>query len=748
MSLSPVRKITIGLAVAAALVVVLAVIAFASAERFVANTTAISSIQETRTALLGVSSAFETAEGGARGYLITHDTAARQRYLSSVDSLAAMTVRLARRTADEPGQQARLRMVRALLDSSTARITPLVTDSTAPLVPVEEARQLTIGGADLVRHQLVTMDRIEQQQYADRIEAENRGRRTLVGLVALCAVCSVVFAWLMRRSLVRDLTGRARAQAALRASEAKFAGILDIAADAIITVDERQRIIHFNQGAETVFGYPTAEMIGQPINLLLPPEVIDGHRTHVEEFGASAVAARRMGGRREVLGRRRSGEHFPVEASISKLRTPDGMLFTAVMRDITERKRLEHHEHVLAAAGAQLAATLDYEATLRLAVALPVGTIGDWAVIDVVEQPGEVPHLRRIASTHADPQHNDVLQAYGTRRLHWDAPSEVLDVLRHGRSRLLADVTSDWLEAHAEDATELEILQRLDIGSLLIVPLIARGRAFGVLTIGSLRSRPRLDQYALELAQALADRAAMTIDNARLYRDAQQATRGRDEVLAAVSHDLRNPVSAIAMIAQRLVSNPPARAEDRRELYATIVDSAQMMYKLMRDLLDVASIEAGRLSVHTAPELVAPMIDAAIALVSGHPRAAEVPISSLASPDLPPVVADRERIVQVLANLLDNALKFTERDTAVTVDARVDGDQVVFTVGDQGPGIPPEELPHLFERFWEARRNSLTRGTGLGLAIAQGIVTAHGGRIWVETAAGRGSAFHFTLRTT
>ncbi len=741
------RKITVGLGVASALVVALAVVAFVSGERFVATTRAIMTIQSRRLALVTLTTSLERAENAARSYAATGDSVARSAYARGVDSLGPALSRLGTLLADEPAQAARLAVVRGLVDSATGALGAVVAGGGRPDTARSTASMLTGSDAVLAaERQLQQMDRVESDNFATRLAEETNGRRWLLAIVAAVVLISVSFAWFIRRSLLRDLAGRARAEAALRASEAKFSGILNIAADAIVTVDLGQRILHFNRGAELMFGYRGDEVAGERLDMLLPEGVGPAHRQHIDGFARSQVMARRMGARQEVAGRRRSGATFPAEASISKLETPDGTLFTAVIRDITERKRLERHEHLLAQAGAQIAASLDYETSVRIAVGL-AATVGAWAALDIVEDGPADASLRRLVSRHKASLDDPALQSFGQRRLGPDAPSVVLDVIRTGQPALVAPVDDDWLEAHAEHADELDLLRRLEIGSLIVVPLMARETAFGALTIGSLRGEPLFDAADLELAQALASRVSMAIDNARLYGAAQQATRARDEVLAAVSHDLRNPVSAIAMIAERLVRNPPADVAARRELYATIAESARMMYQLMRDLLDVASIEAGRLTIHAVPELAAPIVESAVAMVSGHPQAGKVSIRVDASHDLPNVLADRERIVQVLSNLLDNALKFSEPGGTIVVSAAGDAEQVTFAVADQGPGIPSDELPHLFERFWHVQRNSLTRGTGLGLAIAQGIVNAHRGRIWVETAVGRGSTFRFTLPT-
>jgi signal transduction histidine kinase len=286
-------------------------------------------------------------------------------------------------------------------------------------------------------------------------------------------------------------------------------------------------------------------------------------------------------------------------------------------------------------------------------------------------------------------------------------------------------------------------LLQLGVGSWLCVPLIAHEEAIGALTIG--RHEATLRPADLDLAKAVAEIASLAIASAVLYRSAQRALSARDEVLAVVSHDLRTPASAITMCARTLLDHPPASAEERRALYATVLESANWMHRLMQDLLDAASIDAGRLSIVPERQELHTVLHGAVQ--AGMPGAIEAAVSlSAALPEeLPVVVIDRERTLQALANLVSNALRFTAGGGTVVISAMHRDGGVVISVRDSGTGIPPDHVPHLFDRFWQARQGGIGRGTGLGLAIAKGIVEAQGGRIWVESTVGEGSVFSFTV---
>lgn len=567
----------------------------------------------------------------------------------------------------------------------------------------------------------------------------------LLRLTVVAAV-GIVVAVFLQWAIARQLRRRKRADALLRASQNQLSGILAIAADAILLIDESHNIIQFNRGAEEIFGYPAAEIIGKPLELLLPDSAVGAHRSHVAAFARSGETARRMGARREVSGKRRNGMVFPAEASISKLDTPAGMRFCVVLRDATEQKRREQHEHLLSVSGAQLAASLEYEETLRVAAAVAVPTLGDWCVLDVIEEGvGERRTIRRVTSRHPEPARETVLLAMEERGLDWDSPSAVIDVLRTGKPLLLPSVDEDWLEAHSDNAAELTDINVLGVRSLLIVPLSGREAVFGALTIVRGLGRLPMDDDDLELARAIGLRVGLAIDNAVHFRAEHRATMARDEIMAIVSHDLRNPVNAIRMCVHSLTRNPPTNPEEQALLLGTIGESAEWMRRMIQDLVDVATIEAGKLQVEPAPQEVEPIILATVEMFAARAREGSKALRGDLPDGLPQIAADRSRIMQVLANLVDNALKFTHDGGQVTLSAVVQEEMVVFTVADTGAGIPAEHLPYLFDRFWYARGKSLTHGSGLGLAIARGIVTAHAGRIWVETAEGKGSAFRFTL---
>lgn len=567
--------------------------------------------------------------------------------------------------------------------------------------------------------------------------------RLAQALVVILMILAVFLAWIAYASLHDDIQRRTAVESALRASEAKFSGILEIAADAIISVDDRQRIVHYNSGAERIFGWKAADALGKELSFLLPERYRGGHSQFVHGFGRTAERSRQMGERRAIAGLRRDGTEFPAEASISKLVLGGGeRIYTVLLRDVTDRARREEAQQHLTRAVAVLGETLEVAATERSIVQLPVGWLGDGAVLDLAVGTGT---LRRVVATPEDPELARVLAQMAEQRIDMDSPSRVVDVFRRARVEHVPVVDDEWLEAHTDSPKELAQAKAMQVRALLLLPLVARDHVLGVMSIFRTAGGSAFTAEEIGIAQELALRAAFALDNARLYETAQQATIARDHALGVVSHDLRNPISAIGMCARALLAATPADDAERRALVTTIADSTDLTQRMIRDLLDVASIELGRLNIERRALSLPPVLSQAIELFRRDAAERGVTLALDELDWLPEVNGDEQRVVQVLANLLGNALRFTDRGGSVRVGARRTESMVEIAVHDTGAGIPPSEMPRIFERYWTVRRNAPKGGTGLGLAIARGIVEAHGGAIWAESTLGKGSSFRFTL---
>jgi signal transduction histidine kinase len=409
--------------------------------------------------------------------------------------------------------------------------------------------------------------------------------------------------------------------------------------------------------------------------------------------------------------------------------------------DVTERKRFEKEQQFLAEAGAALAASLDYDQTLATVAHLVVRDFADWCVVDVIDENGTI---RRLKVVSRDPSKADVHTLLEHMRIDRDRPYLLRVAFETKQSFLIEHVTFEQLESFAQGPEHLQALRGMSPTSLMGVPLLRHGRLLGVVAFISSTESRRYGQSDLRLAEALADRAAIAIENARLYRASVSAIQLRDQVLGVVAHDLRNPLSTILLQAGALKRLDPEAERRSQKQAEAIRRAATRMNRLIQDLLDVAVMESGQLTITrsrlSARELIVGAVDTQRPLASSSSLELRIDLDR----DVPDIWGDRDRLLQVFENLIGNGIKFTKAGGCITVGATSRDHEVIFRVADTGSGIPPENLPHVFDRFWQATSTD-RQGAGLGLPITKGIVEAHGGRIWVESTPYHGTIFSFTI---
>ncbi len=396
-------------------------------------------------------------------------------------------------------------------------------------------------------------------------------------------------------------------------------------------------------------------------------------------------------------------------------------------------------QEILVEAGTRLAQSLDFETTLSTVAEVCVPPLADYVLVDVLED-GE---LVRGAVRAAETELQEALEDAAPRPPRPSDPSPIRQVLESGEGLRLGDPGEEWGERIGLVDVGEEARSRLRPVSLMVLPLVARGRTGGVLTLAATRPDHPFSDHDFRVGQALASRAALALDNARLHRESQEAIRARDETLGVVSHDLRNPLNVISAAAGLLLDIPLSEEKKEQQL-RTIRRAAERMNLLIQDLLDVSGIEAGRFRVEPERADPARMLSDACEMMEPLARKREIRLECRRPEESPMVLADPERMLRVFSNLIGNALKFTPPGGLVELGGEVVDRGIRFWVRDTGPGIPAEDVPHLFERFWKGGSGS-NDGAGLGLPIAQGIVEVHGGRIEVESEEGEGSVFHFVL---
>jgi PAS domain S-box-containing protein len=517
---------------------------------------------------------------------------------------------------------------------------------------------------------------------------------------------------------VRDITDRKRA-------EARFRALLESAPDALVTVNREGRISLVNTQAERLFGYDRLALLGRPVDLLLPRRL---RGAEAQQRLSATVGDTTDRAPFELSAMRSDGSDFPVEISLSPLEDEDGVITISVIRDITARKRAEAAQRFLAEASALLAASLDYETTLASVARLAVPFLADACTVDVVEDDGAA-HPLAVAVT--DPAGAALSGKLG------DLPQQVL---RSGTALL----------AMASEPMAPPVLRESAFRAVLLVPLVFRQRTFGVISFAAAESRRDYGTADVELAEELAHRCALAIENARLYREAQSAVRLRDEFFSVAAHELKTPVAALLAFTQFMLKRgerqrtlPPAQVRDALE---EVHWQSDRIARLVSQLLDTSRLDAGKFAVHPQLTELTGLVGEAVRTArrsTGHHM-----LSLRAEPDLWGLV-DPVYFEQVLTNLVDNAIKYSPDGGGIEVDLRhVDPRRVRLSVRDHGIGIPPEHRARIFDRFYQAHAGQHfagVAGMGLGLYISRRIVELHGGTITLESPADGGVLVAVTL---
>lgn len=401
--------------------------------------------------------------------------------------------------------------------------------------------------------------------------------------------------------------------------------------------------------------------------------------------------------------------------------------------DVSSLKRSEERLRLLADASVVLGSSFEIDRTLATVVRSLTPAFADVAFVDLVDG-GTVRRVEVSASPGTSPAFVERLRSSTM------APTDMSEPLL-----LTGAAPAALAMVLGEGADCARLIEEARATSIMFVPMRIRDRAVGLLGLVSCRPASRYTAGDLTFATDLAMRAAMAVDNARLYRRANQALQARQDILSVVSHDLKTPLSSLLISARMMAGRPPA-AERRkaRTHLERINQSAAQMQRIIDDLLDAASIDAGRLSIDRRDHEAGRLIREAVALL--QPLAMEKSIRLEAEPlgEAMWVVCDAARVVQVLTNLIGNAIKFAPESGTVTVGVALEAGFARFRVHDDGPGIPKSVMRKLFERFVQAKETK-HRGRGLGLYISKGIIDAQGGTIWLESEPGLGTAAYFTL---
>ncbi|CAN5479827.1 hypothetical protein BH24GEM3_BH24GEM3_03870 [soil metagenome] len=519
--------------------------------------------------------------------------------------------------------------------------------------------------------------------------------------------------------------------------------LLESTTEGIYGVDLRGRCTFLNRAASHMLGYTPEECLGQNMHRLIHHSYPDG--TPYPEEECRVFRALREGSavrvESEVLWRK-DGTSFPASYASSPI-CESGVAQGAVVTfaDITERKQEEEAQRFFSEAGKVLAASsLDYTATLKLLVRLSAPALGDWCSLYIFREDGQI---ERLEIAHADPEKEKVAQALKRYPIDPEGSHPAFTVLKTGEPILLPEIPEAMVAAVAQDEEHLRILRELGMRSGMVVPLTARGRILGSMTIVAAESRRRYTEEDLVVAQEFARRAALAVDNARLYRESQEANRTKAEFLATVSHELRTPLNAVTGYASLLREGIPVPLpEESLDYVDRIGHSARHLLHLIEDILTFSRLETGQEVIRARPIQVQELLAEVRAII--EPMAQEKGLRlTIEAPDEPVQLhTDPRRLRQILHNLLDNAIKFTAAGE-VALSVHREGDRVWFRVRDTGIGIAPQDWKKIFEPFKQLEQSNtrVAGGTGLGLSVTDKLVRLLGGRLELESEAGEGSTF-------
>ena len=599
-----------------------------------------------------------------------------------------------------------------------------------------------------------------------------------------------------------------RAKEAESIQRLRNAAVVDIALDCIITIDHDGLILEWNPAAERTFGYSRSAVLGRQLaETIIPPQYREAHYNGFARYRQTGEA-HILGKRVELEGMRADGSVFPIELAITRVPLPGLPVFTAYLRDLTLRRRLEVTQQLLLRASEVLLTYLDTDAMLCNLSNVVVPAFADWYTVDVVE-PDQA--IRRIETKHRDPSKIEAAHALAARYANRpESQFGARAVVRSGRSQLVSAVTDDMISDIARDPQHLRLLRNLGLRSFIVAPLRGRDTILGALTFFTAESGRRFDAHYLKVAEDLASRAALAIDNGRLFADveegrrlleeqateletqaaelesvaaeleqsnnhlrsanqdlaertrdaerarreaesarleADEANRAKSEFLAAMSHELRTPLNAIIGYAQLLDVgiHGPVTAEQQADL-GRIQRSSQHLLGLINDILNYAKVESGRLEYDITSTGVDQSLIEVEELVA--PLAAEKQITYRLRTACPGafVCADAEKLRQILVNLLSNAIRYTPQGGCVDVLCSARHQEVFIDVIDTGVGIPADKLDAIFEPFVQVDRYAGQRqGTGLGLAISRDLARGMHGDLTVRSEVGRGSIFTLHL---
>ncbi|MDZ7956253.1 ATP-binding protein [Nostoc sp. DedQUE09] len=544
----------------------------------------------------------------------------------------------------------------------------------------------------------------------------------------------------------------------------RYQELFDFAPDGYLVTDTFGTILEANRAASKHLNISQRFLIGKPLLTFIAQsdhQAFFNYLTQLQQID--------RGGEWEVCLQPREKICFDVALTVVTVRNEKGkpVALRWLMRDISQRKHLElqrqqlfdneqaariaaqaaeKRSNFLAEASRVLASSLDYRTTLTSVAQLAVPTLADWCIVDVVEN--NLPVFTNPVIIASEPAKEALIRELQQRYpIPVDADYGPPKVLRTGKPELVTNILESSLQKKSSNEEHFSLLRQLQINSQMVVPLLLRERKLGTILFASAQPGRHYTTVDLEMAEELAQRAAFAIDNAQLYRQAQEANRIKEEFLAIVSHELRTPLNSMLGWVQLIRTRKWNEATTYKAL-ETIERNAQLQRKLIEDILDISRIVQGQIRLNIRKVDLLPVIQAAIEAVYPTSEIKNIKIESNLDSSVGQVMGDAERLQQVIWNLLSNAVKFTPNGGRVEVHLEQVNSNAQITVSDTGKGISTDFLPYIFERFRQAD-STTTRadnGLGLGLAIVHHLVEMHSGTVYAfSEGEGKGAKFTVSL---
>lgn len=691
-------------------------------------------------------SVIKDAESGQRGFLLTGDETYLVPYQAAQLTIDEQLQQVSSAVSQSAAQRARVERLTDAVDRRMELLQGRI-DVYRSTGAVDEPGMHT--GQELMANIRTLVAEIEAEERAvlDERRREASAGRTQLGIAfALTTGVALLFLTISGITLTRAAREREQAAERLRDQREWLAVTLGSIGDAVIATDTATRITFMNSVAEELTGWTLAECTDRPVSEVF--QIINEDTRQPTESPITRVLreGKVVGLANHTLLLRRDGSEIPIDDSGAPIRSGSGAILGVVLvfRDITNQKRVEREQQLLVDANLALASSLDYDDTLDAVARLVMPRFADLCVVFALE--GQT--IRRVLSVHIEREHETELRALQSQLIDADGPHPAAQVMRSGDVMLNPVLSQELLQMLAQDSEQVRRMRGLIPLSQIIVPLTARQRTIGAVSFGRLSGRTPYDESELPLAEELARRTALALDNARLYGDMRAAVQVRDAFLSTAAHELRTPLTSllgqIQLLQRRSQRDDPLTERGQRSL-AVIAEQSSRLNRMIAAMLDVSRLEGGQLQLSREPvdlgALTRQVVEELLPTLHQH--------QIVCSAETATVSGDALRLEQVIQNLVGNAIKYSPHGGQVKVTVAAAGDTVQLTVRDEGIGIPADALPQLFQRFYRASNTTghHIAGIGIGLYVVREIVQMHGGSIEVESVEGEGSAFTVTLPT-